>query len=154
MKIFISSDHGGFDFKETIKAHLTRAGHDVVDVGNTIFDPVDHYPEFIIPMAEKVVAEPGSLGIVLGRSGNGEAIAANKVKGVRAALCLNETMAEKAREHNNANVLALGGDYIDEATALRLVDIFIATPFSIDERHRTRIDMMSDYESRPGTRDS
>ena len=147
MKIYIASDHGGFDFKEKIKQHLTARGREVIDFGNKQFDPVDHYPEFIIPMAEQVARDPGSLGIVLGRSGNGEAIAANKVRGVRAALCLSDEMARKAREHNNANVLSLGGDYIDDETALMLVDIFLETPFSEEERHQHRIGQILAYET-------
>ena len=147
MKVYISSDHGGHDFKESIKKHLAAAGHEVVDVGNQQYDPDDHYPDYNIPMAEKVAAEPGSLGIVLGRSGNGEQIAANKVRGIRAALCLNDEMARKAREHNDANVLSLGGDYIDMETALRLTDIFLATPFSGEQRHQIRIDKMKAYET-------
>lgn len=150
MKILLSSDHGGFEMKEAIKQHLQQGGHEVVDCGNAVFDPGDHYPEFIIPMAEQVAAEPQTLGIVLGRSGNGEQIAANKVKGIRAALCLNEQMALKARQHNDANVLALGGDYIDTTLALKLVDLFVGCDFSHEARHQYRIDQIAEYENKRG----
>ena len=145
-RIYISSDHGGFDYKEMLKERLAGAGHDVRDMGNVIDDPQDDYPDFIIPMAETVAAEPGSLGIVLGRSGNGEQIAANKARGIRAALCLNVEMARKAREHNDAQVLALGADYVSEGEALAIAEAFIATPFSGEPRHQRRIDKISNFE--------
>ena len=152
MKVFLSTDHGGFEMKEAIKAHLSARGIAVEDCGACAIDPQDDYPDFVIPMAEKVAtgwaAGEEVLGAVLGRSGNGEAIAANKVRGIRCALCMNDEMARKGREHNNANVIALGGDYIDIATAKRLVDLFVATPFSGDGRHQRRIDKMMDYEKR------
>lgn len=147
MKIYLSSDHGGFAFKEALKRHFQEKGLPVVDVGNLVNDPDDDYPDFIIPMAEQVAADPGSLGIVLGRSGNGEAIAANKVKGVRCALCTNVEMACKARQHNDANVLSLGGDYVSSKQALEIADAFLYTPFSRDERHRRRLEKISRYES-------
>jgi ribose 5-phosphate isomerase B len=147
MKVFVSTDHGGFELKEAILRHLESRGFEAVDGGAFAFDPADDYPDFIIPMAEAVSADPGALGIVLGRSGNGEAIAANKVAGVRCALCLNDEMARKAREHNKANVLALGGDYISMETALRLVDLFLDTPWSGDARHQRRIDKIAAYEA-------
>lgn len=147
MKVYLSTDHGGYEMKETIKAHLQAKGYDVEDCGAFTFDAADDYPDFILPMAEKVAADPGSFGVVLGRSGNGEAIAANKVRGIRCALCMNDEMARKGREHNNANVLSLGGDYIDMDTAIRLTEIFVTTPFSGDERHQRRIDKISAYEA-------
>jgi ribose 5-phosphate isomerase B len=147
MKIYLSTDHGGYEMKEAIKKHLTVKGIAVEDCGAFHFDPQDDYPDFILPMAEKVAANPGSLGVVLGRSGNGEAMGANKVKGIRCALCLTDEMVRKAREHNNANVLALGGDYIDRDTARRLVDIFLATPFSGDARHQRRMGKIAAYEN-------
>ena len=148
MKVYLATDHGGFEMKEEIKRHLLGQGVEVEDCGALVNDPRDDYPDFIIPMAEKVAADAGALGIVLGRSGNGEAIAANKVNGVRCALCTSEEMARKGREHNNANVLSLGGDTIDMATAKRLVDLFLATPYSGEERHRRRIDKVMRYEER------
>lgn len=147
MKIYIASDHGGFNLKEELKKYLQKVGHEVEDFDNKSYESEDDYPDFVFPLAEKVAAEPESLGVVLGRSGNGEAMAANKVKGIRAALCLNETMAKKAREHNDANVLALGADYIDEKTAKEIVETFIKTPFSEEERHKRRIEKISSYET-------
>ena len=148
MRVYLSTDHGGFEFKSAVAARVTALGHEAIDCGAFEFDPQDDYPDFIIPMAERLVGDPGALGIVFGRSGNGEQIAANKVPGVRAALCLSETMAQKAREHNDANVLSLGGDYIDEATALAIVETFLATPFSAAESHTRRIAKITAYEQR------
>lgn len=146
MRIHIGSDHAGLEFKNTIIAHLEQHGHQVVDHGPHTYDPLDDYPVFCIPAAEAVAAEPGSLGIVLGGSGNGEQIAANKVNGIRAALVWNEATAIAAREHNDANVIAIGGRMHTESEALALVDLFIATPFTHDERHVRRINLVSAYE--------
>jgi ribose 5-phosphate isomerase B len=146
MRIHIGSDHAGLEFKNTIIAHLEKNGHQVVDHGPHTYDPLDDYPVFCIPAAEAVAAEPGSLGIVLGGSGNGEQIAANKVNGIRAALVWNEATAIAAREHNDANVIAIGGRMHTESEALALVDLFIATPFTHDERHVRRINLVSAYE--------
>lgn len=138
--IYLGTDHGGFEFKEKLKAWMSENNIPFEDMGPDRFDANDDYPDFIVPAAKKTVENPESLGIVLGRSGNGEAIAANKVKGARAALCLNVEMAKKAKEHNNANVLSLGADYIDFETAKQIVEAFINTPFSGDERHVRRIE--------------
>ena len=146
MKIHIGSDHAGLDFKKKIVEHLSAQGHTVEDHGPHTFDPLDDYPVFCIPAAEAVVAEPGSLGIVLGGSGNGEQIAANKVTGVRAALVWSIDTAKLAREHNNANVMAIGGRMHTEEFSLELVDTFIATSFPGDERHVRRINMVSKYD--------
>jgi ribose 5-phosphate isomerase B len=146
MHIHIGSDHAGLEFKNRIIAHLQSQGHLVTDHGPHTFDPVDDYPIFCIPAAEAVVAEPGSLGIVLGGSGNGEQIAANKVKGVRAALVWNEATAIAAREHNDANIIAIGGRMHSEAEALSLVDLFLSTPFTHDERHARRIALIHKFE--------
>ena len=148
MKIFIASDHGGYKLKEDLKKYLLTQGYEVEDMGNTKLDPEDDYPDFVFPLAKKVSKEKGGFGIVLGRSGNGEAIAANKVKGTRAAVCLNEAMAQKAREDNNANVLALGADYINLETAKKIVDMFLKTLFSEAERHKRRIGKINVCESR------
>ena len=147
MRIHIGSDHAGLEFKGKIVAHLQAKGHDVVDHGPHTFDPLDDYPVFCIPAAEAVAKEPGSLGIVLGGSGNGEQIAANKVKGIRAALVWSHETAVLAREHNNANVAAIGGRMHSEEFALELVDKFIATPFPGDERHMRRIKLVGQYET-------
>lgn len=146
MRIHIGSDHAGLEFKNRIVEHLKNKGHDVVDHGPHTFDPLDDYPVFCIPAAEAVAKEPGSFGIVLGGSGNGEQMVANKVQGVRAALVWSKEIAKLAREHNDANVISLGGRMHDEAFCLELVDTFLATPFSGDERHVRRIGLISKYE--------
>jgi ribose 5-phosphate isomerase B len=144
-KIYIASDHRGFILKQELINFLKDQGYEPIDVGNTDFDPKDNYPDFVLPLAKKVAA--GDIkGIIIGRSGNGEAIAANKVKGVRAALATSEEMAAKAREHNNANILSLGADYIDKERAKDLVKTFLTTDFSSDERYQKRIDKVNDYE--------
>ncbi len=147
MNIHIGSDHAGLEFKNRIVDHLKSQGHNVVDHGPHSYDPLDDYPVFCIPAAEAVVKDAGSLGIVLGGSGNGEQIAANKVKGVRAALVWSHETATLAREHNNANVIAIGGRMHTEAFALELVDLFIKTPFPGDERHVRRIKLVGQYET-------
>lgn len=147
MKVFIGSDHGGYQLKEELKTFLAGKGIEVVDLGAHALDPQDDYPDFVIPVAEKVASDPGSFGIVLGRSGNGEAIAANKGRGIRAALCLSIEMAKKAREHNDANTLSLGADFVDPETAKRIVEAFLTTPFSNEERHKRRIKKITEYES-------
>jgi len=146
VKIHIGSDHAGLDFKNRIVSHLQAQGHMVIDHGPHNFDPLDDYPVFCIPAAEAVAHEPGSFGIVLGGSGNGEQMAANKVKGVRAALVWSIETAKLAREHNDANVISIGGRMHDEAFCLQLVDTFLATPFTGDERHVRRIGLLSKYE--------
>ncbi|OYN87793.1 ribose-5-phosphate isomerase [Parenemella sanctibonifatiensis] len=151
MRVHIATDHAAFEEKKALVERLQQAGHDVVDHGAHEYDAEDDYPDFIIPCAEAVVGEPGSLGIVLGGSGNGEQIAANKVTGVRAALAYNTELAKLSREHNNANVLSLGGrmNSIDECWAM--VEVFLATEFAGVARHQRRIDKMAAYEaSRPG----
>ena len=146
MRIHIGSDHAGLDFKNRIVSHLSEQGHDVVDHGPHTFDALDDYPVFCISAALATAAEPGSIGIVLGGSGNGEQMAANKVKGIRAALVWNEATAIAAREHNDANVIAIGGRMHTEEVALALVDLFLATPFTNDPRHVRRIALISKFE--------
>jgi ribose 5-phosphate isomerase B len=146
MRIHIGSDHAGLDFKNVIIAHLENGGHEVIDHGPHSFDPLDDYPVFCIPAAQGVAADPGSLGIVLGGSGNGEQIAANKVDGIRAALVWSIDTAKLAREHNNANVISIGGRMHTEEFCLELVDTFIAEPFPGDERHVRRINLISQFE--------
>ena len=148
MRIHIGSDHAGLDFKNVIVKHLQSQGHDVVDHGPHTLDPLDDYPVFCIPAAEAVANEPGSLGIVLGGSGNGEQIAANKVKGIRAALAWSIDTAKLARQHNDANVLSIGGRMHTPEFSLELVDAFIAEPFSNDERHIRRNTMVGNYENK------
>src|ERR1043166_2567797 len=137
MKIALGTDHAGFEYKEAIKAWLAQHGHQVKDFGTFSNEPVD-YPDFIRPAAEAVVRGECERGIVLGGSGNGEAIAANKVRGVRCALCWNEETARLSREHNDANVLSIGQRMIPKELALRIVEIWLATPFE-GGRHVARI---------------
>ncbi len=146
MRIHIAADHAGFELREHLIDHLEKAGHEVVDHGYKEYDALDAYPPVCFAAAQAVVDDDGSLGIVIGGSGNGEQMAANLVKGVRAALVWNESTAELARSHNNANVIALGARQhtMDEAT--RFVDISIETEFDPESRHQSRIDMMSAYE--------
>lgn len=146
MRVYLGSDHAGFELKARLIDHLTSVGVDVVDVGAASYDPVDDYPPFCIDTARRVVADPGSLGVVIGGSGNGEQIAANKVPGCRAALAWNTETARLAREHNDAQVVGIGARQHTEADALAIVDAFVATPFSGDERHARRIAMLADYE--------
>ena len=147
MKIHIGSDHAGLEFKAKIIEHLKSKGHQVQDHGPFEYDALDDYPVFCIPAAKATAADPASFGIVLGGSGNGEQIAANKVAGVRAALVWSIETAKLAREHNNANVISLGGRMHDEQFCLELVDTFLATPFTGDERHVRRINQISKFES-------
>jgi ribose 5-phosphate isomerase B len=146
MRVHLGCDHAGFELKERLVAHLRGAGHDVVDHGPHSYVATDDYPPYCLRAGEAVAAEPGSLGIVLGGSGNGEQMAANKVHGVRAALAWSPELARLAREHNDANVVSLGARMHDAATALEIVDAFLATPFSGDERHSRRIAMLGEYE--------
>ena len=148
MRIHIASDHAGFDLKSAVIEHLREVGHDVIDHGAHSYDPDDDYPAYCLACGEAVVADAGSLGIVLGGSGNGEQIAANKVDGVRAALAWSIETAQLARQHNNANVVALGGRMHDLAAGLAIIDAFLAEPFSGDERHVRRIAQLADYEMR------
>lgn len=151
MKIHIATDHAGLEFKNTLSDHLKNQGHEVVDHGAFDYDPQDDYPEFIIAAAEAVAADQAqgvkTLGVVFGGSGNGEQIAANKVKGIRAALVWNEATAKLARQHNDANVISIGARQHNQADALQLIDLFIAEPFSNEERHVRRIGQIGDYES-------
>ncbi|MDT4976955.1 MAG: ribose 5-phosphate isomerase [Pseudonocardiales bacterium] len=146
MRVFLGSDHAGFELKARLIGHLNEAGHQPVDCGAFTFDPDDDYPPPCIAAGKRTVAEPGSLGIVIGGSGNGEQIAANKVRGVRAALVWSDETARLAREHNDANVMSIGARNHPEADALRFVDIFLATPFSGVARHARRIAMLTEYE--------
>ena len=147
MRVHLGSDHAGFELKNAVAAHLTAKGHEVVDHGAHEFDADDDYPGPCIAAAEAVVADPGSLGLVIGGSGNGEQMAANCVRGVRAALIWSEETAALSREHNDANVAGIGARMHDEATALRLVDVFLSTAFSGGERHSRRIAKLASYEA-------
>lgn len=148
MRIHIATDHAAFELKNYLVERLQADGYDVVDHGAHEYDAQDDYPPFVIPCAEAVVAEEGALGIVLGGSGNGEQIAANKVRGIRAALAYNVELATLAREHNNANVVALGGRMAPLEESYNMVKAFVTTQFPGEERHQRRIDLITAYENR------
>ncbi|MCX7522204.1 ribose-5-phosphate isomerase [Microbacterium sp. STN6] len=151
MRIHIATDHAGLEFSRHLIAHLSAAGHEVVDHGPAQYDPQDDYPAFCINAAQAVVRDQQAgvqaLGVVFGGSGNGEQIAANKVTGVRAALVWNLSTALLARQHNDANVISIGARQhtVDEATGF--IDAFIAEPFSQEERHARRIAQLAEYEA-------
>jgi ribose 5-phosphate isomerase B len=150
-RVHIATDHAGMELSAHLVSHLTAKGYDVVDHGPKVYDALDDYPSFCINAALAVVADQAAgvnaLGIVLGGSGNGEQIAANKVRGVRAALAWNLSTATLAREHNDANVVAVGGRQhsVDEAT--EIIETFLQEPFSNDERHIRRIGKIAAYEN-------
>jgi ribose 5-phosphate isomerase B len=146
MRVHIGSDHAGFEAKQRLASSLTGRGHEVIDHGPDEYDAQDDYPPFCLSTGAGVVADPGSLGVVLGGSGNGEQIAANKVAGVRAALVWNDEIARLAREHNDANIASIGARLHDDEEILRFIIAFIETPFSGDNRHRRRINQLADYE--------
>ncbi len=149
MRVYLASDHAGFDLKNFLMGRLAGQGYQTIDVGAHRFDSEDDYPPFCIEAGRRVAADPGSLGVVIGGSGNGEQIAANKVAGVRAALAWNEDTARLAREHNDANVVAIGARMHDELTAAMLVELFLTTGFSGAERHARRIAELAAYEADP-----
>ena len=147
MRVHIATDHAAFETKQFLVESLRAKGYEIVDHGAATLDPDDDYPATVIPCAEAVRDDPDSLGIVLGGSGNGEQMAANKVKGIRAALAYDISTAQLAREHNDAQVVALGGRMHTLQEALGIVLAFLETPFSQDPRHQRRIDLISTYES-------
>jgi ribose 5-phosphate isomerase B len=145
MKISLGSDHAGFEYKQAIAEMLRTQGHEVIDCGTHSADSTD-YPLWCIPAAEKVANGEADKGIVFGGSGNGEAIAANKVKGVRCAIAWSDDTARLGSEHNNANVLSIGERMVSLETAKRLVDIWLSTPFE-GGRHLKRIEELAKYEA-------
>lgn len=146
MRVYLGADHAGFELKNQIADHLKAAGHEVIDCGAHVYDALDDYPAFCIDAAARTVADPGSLGIVLGGSGNGEQIAANKVPGARCALAWSVETAQLARQHNNAQLIGLGGRMHSVEEAFAIVDAFVATPWSDEPRHQRRIDILAEYE--------
>ena len=146
MRIHIGSDHAGLEFKNELVTHLVMNGHDVTDHGPYEYDALDDYPDFCIPCAEAVAKDSTSVGIVLGGSGNGEQISANKVKGIRAALVWSLETAKLAREHNNANVISVGQRQHTAQEVKDFIDLFLITKFPGDERHVRRIQKISNYE--------
>ena len=147
MRIYLGADHAGFELKNTIKDHLLAGGYEVIDCGAHTYDADDDYPAFCIAAAQGVVDNPGSLGIVLGGSGNGEQIAANKVKGARCALAWSVETARLAREHNNAQLIGIGGRMHSDAEALEIVDAFLDQAWSENPRHQRRIDILAEFEN-------
>ena len=151
MRIHLATDHAGLELSALIAQHCRDIGHDVIDHGPTSFDPLDDYPSFCINAALGVrrdeLAGVEALGIVFGGSGNGEQMAANKVDGIRAALVWSEATAALAREHNNANVCAIGARQHTSDEVLRLIDVFLETPYPGDERHARRIAQLFEYET-------
>jgi ribose 5-phosphate isomerase B len=146
MQVHIGSDHAGFDLKAHLVRTLTADGHHVVDHGPDAFDPDDDYPTFCIPAAEAVAGQPGSLGIVIGGSGNGEQIAANKVVGVRAVLAYDNETAKLGRQHNDATVISVGARMHTAEQATEIIRTFLDTGFSGEQRHQRRIDQLTAYE--------
>jgi ribose 5-phosphate isomerase B len=146
VRVYIGSDHAGYELKNHLVSWLKDNGHEVVDHGPFVYDDEDDYPAFVIRAAKGVADDPGSLGVVIGGSGNGEQIAANKVRGVRAALAWSEDTARLARLHNDANVISVGARMHTPQEATRFVEIFLATPFSGEERHSRRIAQIRAYE--------
>jgi ribose 5-phosphate isomerase B len=151
MRVHIATDHAGMQLSAFLVSELSALGFELVDHGPKVYDALDDYPGFCIAAAQAVVADQAAgveaLGIVLGGSGNGEQIAANKVNGIRAALIWNAETAALARDHNDANVCALGARQHSEAEVLELVKIFLSTGFSNDERHQRRIGKIAHYEN-------
>ena len=147
MRIYLGSDHAGFELKNHVIARLKELGHEPVDCGPYEYVATDDYPPFVMAAAKHAAEEPGSLAVVIGGSGNGEVIAANKVPGTRAALVWSEETATLARQHNDANVISIGARMHPIEVATRFVELFVATPFSQDPRHIRRIAMLTDFEA-------
>lgn len=151
MRVHIATDHAGLELAQYLIENLAKAGYDMIDHGPQEYDALDDYPSFCINAALAVAAdrEAGldSLGIVLGGSGNGEQMAANKVKGIRAALAWNISTAQLAREHNNAQVVAVGGRQHEPAEALEIIQAFLTAQWSEEERHARRIGQIAEYET-------
>ncbi len=146
MRLHIGADHAGLELKARLVEALRSQGHEVVDAGALWHDADDDYPVYCLTAATRVVADPGSLGIVVGGSGNGEQIAANKVLGARAALVWSEETARLARQHNDANLAGIGARMHSVNEAVAIVRVFVETPFSGDQRHARRIAQLADYE--------
>lgn len=146
MRVYLGSDHAGFDLKTKLIEWLASASHEPIDCGPKTYVPDDDYPDYVMRAAAGVAGDPGSLGIVIGGSGNGEQIAANKIPGIRAALAWTTETAQLAREHNDANVLSLGARMYSIEDAVGFAKTFVATRFSGEPRHARRLKMIADYE--------
>jgi ribose 5-phosphate isomerase B len=147
MRVYLGSDHAGYALKTHLLAHLAGLGHEPIDCGPHEYDPDDDYPPYCIAAATRAAADPDGLAVVIGGSGNGEQIAANKVVGARAALAWNEETARLSRQHNDANVVGIGARMHTAEEAARLVEVFVQTPFSGEERHARRLRMIANYEA-------
>lgn len=143
MKIFISCDHAGFDAKSELKKYLENLGFSVEDLGNSVLDQNDDYPDFIVPVAKAVAKNKSNRGIVIGGSGQGEAMAANKIKGIRAAVVYDEYSAKMSRLDNDANVASFGARTLDVEKIKELTKLWLDTPFSEEERHQRRIEKLN-----------
>ena len=150
MRVHVGGDHAAYELLVDLVAFLEAHDHEVTNHGPHTYDAVDDYPVFVLRAAEAVAADPGSRGVVLGGSGNGEQMAANKVTGIRAALCHDDELARLAREHNDAQVISVGARMTTVEQARSMVEVFLATPFSGDERHVRRIGQLSTYETGGG----
>ena len=146
MRVYLGSDHAGLELKTALIKWLGEAGHQAVDCGPASYHPQDDYPVYVMRAAQGAIRDPGSLGIVIGGSGNGEQIASNKIPGVRAALAWTEETAQLARQHNDANVLSLGARMYPLEDALGFAKVFLETPFSGQARHGRRLAEIADYE--------
>jgi ribose 5-phosphate isomerase B len=146
MRVYLAADHAGYELKVHLANHLAKQGYEVVDMGAKSFDPEDDYPTFCLHAGTRVVGDPGSLGVVIGGSGNGEQIAANKVRGVRAALAWNVETAQLCRQHNDANVVGIGARQHTLGEATAIVEAFLTAEFSGNERHARRVAEIADYE--------
>lgn len=146
MRVYLGSDHAGYELKCHLVSWLTGQGHQAVDCGPEAYDGADDYPPYVMDTARRVAGEPGTVGIVIGGSGNGEQIAANKVAGIRAALVWSAETAQLAREHNDANVASIGARMHTMEEATGFAAVFLATPFSAGDRHIRRIGQITEYE--------
>jgi ribose 5-phosphate isomerase B len=146
MRVYLGSDHAGYELKAYLGTRLAGDGYEVTDIGPASYDPDDDYPAYCLRTAARVVADPGSLGVVIGGSGNGEQIAANKVAGARAALAWSVETAVLAREHNDANLIGIGARHHTLDAAAAIVTAFLTAPFTGDERHARRVGQIADYE--------
>ena len=146
MKIHLATDHAGLELKDKIKLHLTKLGHEIIDHGAHEYDALDDYPDFIFPCAKAVAQDDQSRGIILGGSGQGEAMAANRIKGIRAAVYYNgpEEIIKLSRQHNNANILSIGARFMSEKEIYRIIEIWFDTDFEAG-RHQRRINKLDNY---------
>ena len=146
MKIFVGADHAGFELKEKLSAYLKEIGHEVIDLGAFSYDPQDDYPDFVEPVAKAVSENRDAKGIVIGKSGQGEAMCANRIPGARAAVWYggDKELVRLSREHNNANILSFGAGFLEANEAMEAIKLFLETPFSGDERHIRRIAKLDD----------